>query len=251
MLIGNYEDMLIDLVQLKAIYNLNIEGILHVGAHHAEELPLYQKLEIPKVIWVEGDPSTYKVLASKIAKVANQKAYNLLVSDVEGQEVMFNIASFSQSSSILEFGSHKKSYPEITTKGHIKLKTVRLDKFFQNEMKGINFVNLDIQGAELMALRGMGKLLDHVDYIYLEVNLIHVYKGGARLHQIDLFLGKRGFLRVEMKMTKAHWGDAFYVKLPHPQSQIWTSIGRALFAELQAEIKVLRDRFYKFRHNLP
>jgi hypothetical protein len=148
----------------------------------------------------------------------------------------------------LEFGSHKKSYPDITTKGQVKLKTVRLDKFCQNKMEGINFVNLDIQGAELMALRGMGNLLDNVDYIYLEVNLIHVYKGGTRLHQLDYFLGKKGFLRVEMKMTKAHWGDAFYIKSPKSQPQIRQNICQAVIAELQAEVKVLRDRFYTFRH---
>ncbi len=60
-------------------------------------------------------------------------------------------------------------------------------------------MNLDIQGAELMALMGMGKLLDSIDHIYLEVNLIHVYKGGARLHQIDRYLGRLDFLRVEIQ----------------------------------------------------
>ncbi len=33
-----------------------------------------------------------------------------------------------------------------------------------------NFLNLDIQGAELKALKSMGDYLNNVDYIYTEVN---------------------------------------------------------------------------------
>ena len=38
------------------------------------------------------------------------------------------------------------------------------------------FLNIDIQGAELLALKGMGELLHHFDYAYIEVNHDYVYK---------------------------------------------------------------------------
>ena len=46
-----------------------------------------------------------------------------------------------------------------------------------------NFLNIDIQGAELLALKGMGSLISYFDYIYLEVNKAHVYKKCALVNE--------------------------------------------------------------------
>jgi FkbM family methyltransferase len=161
--------MLIDLNQLEETYRLKVQGVLHIGGHHAEELELYEKVGASKVIWVEGNPETFEVLMEKIARKTGHSAHNLLVSDKDGQEVNFNVASFSQSSSMLEFGSHSTSYPDITVSSQVKLKTVRLDNFFTEGLAAINFLNLDIQGAELMALKGMGDLIESIEYIYTEI----------------------------------------------------------------------------------
>ena len=76
-----------------------------------------------------------------------------------------------------------------------------------------NFLNLDIQGAELKALKGMEEYLDKVDYIYTEVNEDYVYKGCALVSELDEFLGKYGFTRVETSWAgNCKWGDAFYIK---------------------------------------
>ncbi|MFY0607977.1 MAG: FkbM family methyltransferase [Cyclobacteriaceae bacterium] len=242
--------MLLSLESLIAENNISIQGILHIGAHHAEELDLYEKIGVEKVIWIEGSPTTFQQLNKRILGRKGHAAFNLLVSDKSGQEVSFNVASFSQSSSLLEFGSHATSYPDIKTTDHVKLKTIRLDNFFTNGLGGINFLNLDIQGAELMALKGMGDLINHIEYIYLEINLVQVYKGGARLHQIDSYLGRKGFLRVNTKITNAHWGDAFYVSSTNSKMAIIANLVQALSLEAQAEIKVIRDKFYSFRKGI-
>ena len=48
-----------------------------------------------------------------------------------------------------------------------------------------NFLNLDIQGAELLALRGIEDNLKFIDYIYTEVNTGEVYKNCAKVYEID------------------------------------------------------------------
>jgi hypothetical protein len=73
-----------------------------------------------------------------------------------------------------------------------------------------NFINIDIQGYELEALRGMIKQLKHVDYIYTEINTSDVYKDCAHVTDLDRFLGDFGFRRVATKVTNEGWGDAFY-----------------------------------------
>ena len=75
-----------------------------------------------------------------------------------------------------------------------------------------NFLNIDIQGAELLALKGMGELINYFDYLYLEVNRDYVYKNCALVDEIDEYLLKYNYVRVETSWTNAQWGDALYMK---------------------------------------
>ena len=75
-----------------------------------------------------------------------------------------------------------------------------------------NFVNIDIQGAELLALKGMTATLPYIDYLYLEVYTKHLYKDCALLPEIRAFFKPFGFALQELQMTPHGWGDAFFVK---------------------------------------
>ena len=75
-----------------------------------------------------------------------------------------------------------------------------------------NFLNFDIQGAELKALKGMEEYLPSVDYLYTEVNSDYVYKGCALIGELDEYLKPFGLRRVETKWTDCKWGDAFYMR---------------------------------------
>jgi hypothetical protein len=45
-----------------------------------------------------------------------------------------------------------------------------------------------------------------------EVNRAELYKGCARIEDLDMFLSQYGFERVETTWDGGTWGDAFYVK---------------------------------------
>ncbi len=75
------------------------------------------------------------------------------------------------------------------------------------------FLNVDLQGAELLALKGMGDLLKHFDHAYIEVNERELYKGCPLVGEIDAFMAKAGFVRKETVMTKHFWGDALYQRV--------------------------------------
>jgi hypothetical protein len=92
---------------------------------------------------------------------------------------------------------------------------VTVDTFLNRQnldARKYDFWNFDIQGAELMALKGAINALDYVKALYLEVNTEEVYKGCGRMNEIDEFLGVRGFKRVITDITEYGWGDALYVK---------------------------------------
>jgi FkbM family methyltransferase len=203
--------MLIKLNYLKQKYDLTkITGILHIGAHECEELNDYKNIGVKDedIIWIEGNEE----IANKMKKTV-KNVYNLLVSDEE-KDVEFIITNNGQSSSILELEEHKKEHPNVYEIKRIIQKTQRIDTFFNNnniEYK-YNFVNLDIQGAELKALKSMEIYLDKVEYIYIEVNLKHLYKDCPLIYDIDNFLEKYNFVRCETLLTRHGWGDAFYIK---------------------------------------
>jgi hypothetical protein len=76
----------------------------------------------------------------------------------------------------------------------------------------LDFLNLDLQGVELRALRGMEGRLHNFKWIYTEVNKEKLYKGCALVEDIDNFLIGWNFKRVETQWCgNTGWGDALYI----------------------------------------
>ena len=206
--------MLIPLDVLIKHFKLYIRGVLHIGAHECEELDAYLQSGIKNenIYWIEAMEDKVKLMKTQ----KNTQIYQALIDIEDDNEVKFNITNNGQSSSILELGSHAKHHPHITMVGSKQLKTTRLDTFIKKNnipIEKLNFMNIDIQGKELDALKSMDNYIQHVQYIYTEVNTEKVYKDCALLTEIDEYLKKKGFVRVACKMWgNCGWGDAFYIK---------------------------------------
>ena len=208
--------MLIPLNKLVEHFKLNITGVLHIGAHECEEYDAYIKenININKIFWIEAMPD-------KITKMRNQNKdlllYQGVISDKDNEEINFNITNNGESSSILELGTHKTHHPHVHVVKQVKMKTCRADTLIKNEninMNNVNFLNLDIQGVELKALKGLGTYLNNIHYIYTEVNTESVYKDCALIDEIDSFLKNNGFVRkCEAIYEQFGWGDAFYMRI--------------------------------------
>lgn len=207
--------MLIPFETLQKKYRVNPKGVLHVGANVGEERHAYSKAGILDVIWIEANEDLISQLIENTRiPGARHIVYHLCVSDTTGEDVTLHIANNAgQSSSILELGTHKIAHPDVHYIKDIKMKTTRLDDKFESGFNGIDFLNIDLQGAELKALRGMGDLLKGIKWAYIEVNKRELYKGCALIEDIDMYLIGFGFKRVETRWEgNTGWGDAFYVR---------------------------------------
>jgi FkbM family methyltransferase len=196
-------------------YGFTPKGILHIGAHEMEESVDYLKHDIQDIIWIEGNPDLVNSGLNKISGSPNQKILHGLIYSEDDIEMEFKITNNSQSSSILDFGKHNEYHPYVTFVKSIQMKTIRVDSILEKNdicTGTFDFVNLDIQGVELQALKGFGKYIDQVKYIYTEINTGEVYKGNDSLEDIDTYLSSFGFERVEINITPFEWGDAFYIK---------------------------------------
>lgn len=197
--------MLIPLPTIIKKYRPQIKGIIHVGAHHAQEHDDYQRAGIHKIVYIEASPKTYAHLSQKRFG-PDVRLFNVACADYEGYADMYcERNNQGQSSSLLAPGTHTKHYPDIVFNEREKVKVVKLDSLLLN---GYNFMNIDVQGAEMMVLRGATTTLVNIDWVYIEVNRENVYEGCAHVEEIDLFLSD--FERVETQWTGQGWGDALY-----------------------------------------
>jgi len=200
--------MLIPLRDLVQKYGLKITGVLHVGAHTGEENGAYLAEGVPQqaIHWVEAIPELCADLSKRLPNVIQG-----VVSD-KVEMVEFKITNNFQSSSILELKTHLEAHPSINVVKRVWTNTTTLDTIVKERTIQANFLNMDIQGAELKCLQGFEDGLKMIDYIYAEVNTKELYAGCAQLPEMDAWLSARGFKRVETSMTGWGWGDALYVR---------------------------------------
>lgn len=202
--------MLIPDVFEQAPYCRPMKGIIHIGAHTCEEEPLYHSIGMhdDQILWIEGNRDL-------VHQQGKKNMVHAVISDTDDETVEFMITNNMQSSSILNLKLHLVEHPHVYEIARRTCQTITLNTLFdqhQISYDAYDFMNLDIQGAELKALKGATKILPHINAVYTEVNEKELYEGAVLLPELDDFLQTFGFVRVLTSMTQHGWGDALYVK---------------------------------------
>jgi len=194
-------------------------GVVHIGASSGQEIPTYVDHGIMHMVMVEALPEPYGKLLDTafVYRDADIKCLNECVADVDGKEVTFHISDNDcQSSSFLKPKEHLKQHPTVHFPTTTQLTTITFPTMC--EKHGIDplqydFLNMDIQGAELHVLKGMGEMVRNFKWIYLETNYIELYEGCGLALDIDNYLVRYGFEGREEKRTGHGWGDKCYVRV--------------------------------------
>jgi len=201
-----------DIISALSSHNIEVNGCLHIGAHDCEELGFYNNLGLKNedVIWIDA-------ILSKVNEAKNRgipNVYHAIITDEDDKLFTFNISNNVQSSSVLDFGTHAYEHPSVVYVDKIQLKSITIDSFFERnniDASKYNFWNFDIQGAELMALKGAIQSIKYAKALYLEVNEKELYKNCGLITEIDAFLSEYNFTRVLTRFTQHGWGDALYI----------------------------------------
>ncbi len=205
-------------------YNNNIpfNGVIHIGAHLGEECIDYKNNGVKKVIWVEANSKLLEPLVKKTQSIISndmmdQKYFNVLLSSTNNEDRDFYVTNNGQSSSMLKLGTHKNYYPDIYVTEIQKTTTIRFDKLIEDHKINIfdyDFINLDVQGAELEVLKGFGDIIKNknIKAIYSEVNFEELYVGAPHIIFLSAFLEEYGFKLVKNINTGQMWGDALYLR---------------------------------------
>lgn len=233
--------MLIPVIYLKRIWKVVPKGVLHVGAHEAEELEAYQRYGWTPIIWVEAQPNKIKLLQKKLVDSENY-LIQAAIWDKSGEKLMLNITNNSESTSLFELKTHLSRHPEVAVDQRIEVVTSRLDDLAL-PIK-VDYLSLDIQGGELRALMGFNSGLVSIKWIYTEVNREELYRGCALVGDIDAYLATYGFKREFTIWTKYGWGDALYVRAGV------ISTHTKLLAKVIIPILQIRSRYFNLKHSI-
>jgi len=188
----------------------NSSGVLHIGAHVGQELDKYQQSNL-KVIWIEGNPKIFDRLSKNVLAFKNQKVICALLGDRNAENVsFFETSNDGQSSSIFQTGSKLDSV--IRNSATTFHKMVRLDQIISNNdlLEHDHWV-IDVQGAELLVLKGAGELIQNCKSLLIEVSRGDFFKNGSKFEDILDFLKEKGFKPILFPRDGFH-GDAIFVR---------------------------------------
>jgi FkbM family methyltransferase len=202
--------MLLDFESICNKYNLEIKGVIHIGAHYGQEDSLYTNRNIKNRMYFEPLEKNFNILKTKVSK--NAILHKIALGNEEKNVDMYvESANLGMSSSILKPQHHIIQYPHIVFNEIENVKMDKLDNIDFNR-DDYNFINIDVQGYELEVFKGAEKTLNHIDFIISEINNVHLYENGTLLNDLINFLSQYNFELVEENWAGQTWGDGFFIK---------------------------------------
>ena len=205
--------MYLNLEKLINNYKIETNEVAYIGANQGQNIPILLKiLKNPIIHLFEPQKKVFEKLKNNYSYNENLRFYNIaLGSKTENKDIYVNINNSNQSSSILEPAEHKKYHKKIIFDGR---ESIKVDKFSNLKLSNVNFLNIDVQGYELEVLKGCDEYLKKIKYIICEVNRKEMYKDCVLVKDLDKYLKRYSFIRVETAWCEGTipWGDALYLK---------------------------------------
>jgi len=204
--------MLLDFEKILKEYDMRISGVLHVGAHFGEEYLSYIDNGISRVVFIEPLKENFQVLEDRFGAIDDVVLINKGAGSEKKNVNMYRASNDLVSSSVLKPKRHLTQHPDVLfDSGKTIIEIDRIDNMLE-DIVPYNFMNVDVQGYELEVFKGAGDYLNSVDFIMTEVNRDEVYESCAQVEEIDEYLSRYKFKRVETSWDGDCWGDALYVK---------------------------------------
>jgi FkbM family methyltransferase len=152
---------------LKETSTIEVKNFFEIGAHFFEDAiqtKEYFNLD-PKNIYVfEPTPSSFeKGISNEKAKEFN--SYNVACSNIEGEVDFIDL----ESKNFNDSGRNSLIISAFPNSKKIKVNSIRMDKFIKENNLEIDFLKLDVEGAEHLVLEGFGNL-EKIKAIQVETN---------------------------------------------------------------------------------
>lgn len=235
--------------ELNLLFNSDEELVIFdVGACEGEDsIKFSRRFPNSKIYTFEPLPKNCKIIQDNFFKyhIKNAKLTPCALSNKVGK-ALFHVSSGrplntndkdwdygNKSSSLLPPEKTKDVHEWLKFKRKITVKTEKLSTFVKKEgIKEIDFLYMDVQGAEMMVLEGAGKFIRQIKAIWLEVESIELYKNQPLKRDIEEYMKKHNFFKVKDTVDEVA-GDQLYVnKEVCSNSKLIKIVGRKGFQEL-------------------
>jgi FkbM family methyltransferase len=187
--------------------------IVEAGAAGGEDTALSARFwPRSRIFGFEPVPQSYRRLIDATADLPNVTAIPEGLFDRAGEMPMHLSNNGFGSSSVLKPTGHLAFHPEVQFDQTITIRVTTLDAWAARERVGrIDFLWLDMQGAELAALKHGQRVLEHVCAIHTEVSLRPTYENAPLYPELRAWLGARGFIVAKKVLPYADMGNVLFV----------------------------------------
>jgi len=207
---------------LRRIASLEPDIVLDVGANQGQFVSKLRAAGYANpVISFEPQQKVFVELANRVACDKNWECHRLALGDRAATTAM-HVSGFSPSSSLLPIGRlHVEVMPQTAEVGTEAVQVIRLDEWQEApRLAGKKlFLKLDVQGYELPALRGMGRLIEQMEGALVELNFRSLFDGQSQYFEVMALLEGAGLHFVGLTGINIHptvsdflWADAVFLR---------------------------------------
>lgn len=209
--------------QVRLFANAPLLSVVDAGAHHGQTAAEYlNHLPGSRVIALEPEPDNFAVAKETLAPFGDRAMLlPLALAEVDGI-VSLRRTSHSGAHSLLEVGDMRYYDAPVETLAPVEVRAVSLDSLCAaHQLDRLDILKMDIQGAELLALRGAGGLLARqaIGLIALEVLFQPLYRDQPTFWDIADHLRSHGYALQGVHDQRHHavnhavlrWADAIFV----------------------------------------
>jgi 2-O-methyltransferase len=187
--------------------------IVEAGAHNGDDTVQMASLwPAGKIHAFEPVPKLFRKLKNACSRCHNVVCYKVALSNKVGIRKFYLSDGWDQSSSLFKPKEHLIYYPTVNFKGVINVPSMTLDKWAQlYKIKKVDFLYLDLQGAEGLVLRASPAILKTVQVIFTEIAAVKLYEGSELYSSFKRWLERQGF-----QVVREDWwgieGNALFVR---------------------------------------
>jgi FkbM family methyltransferase len=189
--------------------------IVEAGSHNGvDTAELARAWPRGKVFGFEPVPSLRSQVENQIKGLANVICFPLALGAKSGEAELFISSGDSDgSSSLLRPTGHLQEHPGVLFRETITVPVVTLDDWAQSQdIVGVDFLWLDLQGGEFAALQGASRILPAVRVIYSEVLLKPMYEGAPLYSGFRTWMEDSGFRVAREELSSPDAGNVVFVR---------------------------------------
>lgn len=166
-------------------------GFIDAGAHFGETNEYIQSIYPGvRVVSFEANPNCAPILTQR-----GIEFHICLLGDKTVEKVPFHLNPKDPTSTGCSIFREKTEFFE--NSNIVELPMYRLDEVVPIEAK-MNFLKMDVQGAELNILDGAERILPAIDYIFLEVSFAQYNEGAPLFGEVFDYIRSKGYHITDM-----------------------------------------------------